>query len=303
VPAWLVFGFLTIVFWGIWGVLGASLGTMSPGEGQAFSTLGILPVMAAVACSPTFTTGGRPRRGACWAFAAGILVGTGNASYYAAVSLAPTATTVSFTSMYPLVTVILALCVLREQPRPWQWVGIALASIAIALLTVGWESAEVGAWLGYSFACVALWGLASLIMKVATRDVSAAQSTFWFLAAFVPLAGLILIWQPALIVPDKIHWNWHWTDWLAVSALGATYGLGNLSVLAAYRAGGKASVVTPLTGMYPVVTIPLAIGFFGERVGWLRGTGMLLALAAAAALAFEPESATALEDRAPEGNS
>jgi drug/metabolite transporter (DMT)-like permease len=69
----------------------------------------------------------------------------------------------------------------------------------------------------------------------------------------------------------------------------ATYGLGNLTLLAAYRNGGKASIVTPLAGLYPAATIPLAILVFKESLGPRAWVGVALALAAGVALAYESE--------------
>jgi drug/metabolite transporter (DMT)-like permease len=65
--------------------------------------------------------------------------------------------------------------------------------------------------------------------------------------------------------------------------------LGNLSLLAAFRSGGKASIVTPLSGLYPVVTIPLAIILFQESVGLREWAGIALALVAGVALSLEPK--------------
>jgi drug/metabolite transporter (DMT)-like permease len=263
---------------------------MSAGQSQAFSTLGILPVMLAVAASRGFRGSHHKLRGSAASFFAGILVGMGNASYYQAVSLAKAATTVSFTMLYPIVTVVLALALLREKPNRWQFAGIVGSLLAITLLGVSQPDEErLGSWLVYAVACVALWGIAALIMKISTSDVSAALSTFWFLAAFIPLTAWILIDQPAFLVDRPIRWNLSVRDWFVVAALGLTYGLGNLTVLAAYRYGGKASVVTPLTGLYPVVTIPLAILFFDERVGNREWVGIALALVSAVALMCEPK--------------
>src|SRR5262245_14151993 len=109
---------------------------MSAGQSQAFSTLGILPVMVAVATSRGFRGGRNVVRGSVTALVAGVLVGLGNASYYQAVMLAKAATTVSFTMLYPIVTVVLALVVLREKPHPWQLAGIVGSLGAIYLLGV-----------------------------------------------------------------------------------------------------------------------------------------------------------------------
>jgi drug/metabolite transporter (DMT)-like permease len=284
---WLLYSLLTVLFWGAWGALGKAQGDMSAGQSQAFSTLGIIPVMVAVAAVPGFSEGDRKWRGSLSALLAGGLVGIGNAAYYQAVALAKAATTVSFTALYPVVTVVLALVLLREKPHRMQFAGIVGSLAAIYLLSVGQPGEAFSEWLVYALAAVVLWGVSALLMKIATGDVSAEQSTFWFLAAFIPLGAAILAIQPRMLVPEPIRWVVSGRDWLMVALLGATYGLGNLTLLAAYRNEGKASVVTPLTGLYPAVTIPLAIALLGESVGLREWIGIGLALLAGAALSRE----------------
>jgi drug/metabolite transporter (DMT)-like permease len=207
--------------------------------------------------------------------------------------LAKAATTVSFTMLYPIVTVLLALVALREKPHPWQLTGIVGSLGAIYLLGVSQPGHEgFGRWMLYALACVGLWGVGALIMKVATKDVSAAMSTIWFLAAFIPLTVWILMDQPTYLVDKPIDWNPPLRDWLIVTALGLTFGIGNLTLLAAYRHDGKAAIVTPLTGLYPVVTIPLAILLFGEKIGFREWTGIALAIVSAVALMREPTPPT-----------
>ena len=75
--------------------------------------------------------------------------------------------------------------------------------------------------------------------------------------------------------------------------VGLLYGLGNLTLMFAYGTGGKASVVTPMAGLYSAVTIPLAVLVLGERVTGREGLGMALALAAAAALSYEKPAVAA----------
>jgi drug/metabolite transporter (DMT)-like permease len=128
--------------------------------------------------------------------------------------------------------------------------------------------------------------VAALLSKLATRDVSAERGTFWFLFAFVPLAAVILGWDLAR-GGGPSGWAPAAADWPVLAAIGATYGVGNLTLLAAYRGGGKASIVTPLCALYPVVTIPLAVGLFRERVGPWEAVGIGLALASAVALSAE----------------
>jgi drug/metabolite transporter (DMT)-like permease len=62
-------------------------------------------------------------------------------------------------------------------------------------------------------------------------------------------------------------------------------------LLAAFASGGKASVISPLTGMYPLVSIPVAMVVLGERIGGREIAGVMLALAAVAGLSWESKPA------------
>ena len=74
--------------------------------------------------------------------------------------------------------------------------------------------------------------------------------------------------------------------WGLVAALGFFLAFGNYAVVRAY-AGGKASVVTPLAGLYPVVSVPVAVLLLGESVGLRTAAAIGCAVLAALALSFE----------------
>jgi uncharacterized membrane protein len=67
--------------------------------------------------------------------------------------------------------------------------------------------------------------------------------------------------------------------WLAFGS-GVVGSLGNVAYYQTLGAGGKAAEVTPLTALYPVVTIALAMAFLRERLNFIQGAGVLVALAA-----------------------
>lgn len=69
---------------------------------------------------------------------------------------------------------------------------------------------------------------------------------------------------------------------------GVMNGVGMLASFAAYRADGKASLVTPLAGLLTsVFTVGLALVTLGERVDGVETAGIGVALAAAVALSHE----------------
>ena len=70
-------------------------------------------------------------------------------------------------------------------------------------------------------------------------------------------------------------------------AVGFTLAFGNLAVLVAFASGGKASVIMPLTALYPLITIPIVLVAMGERIGGRESLGAALALAAVVMLVLE----------------
>ena len=73
-------------------------------------------------------------RGAAFAALAGICGAAGGMFSYRAASRADISVVVTFTALYPLVTVVLAWIFLGERIDWRQWIGIVLALVAMALL-------------------------------------------------------------------------------------------------------------------------------------------------------------------------
>ncbi|MGE5111814.1 MAG: EamA family transporter [Acidobacteriaceae bacterium] len=137
-PAWLTYSLLTIVAWGAWGavskVVSNSIDTYT---NQVFFTVGLLPLIALVLRSRRLAGGKNRRSGISWAFLTGILGGTGNIAFFYALEIGGKASiVVPATALFPLVTVILAATVLHEKISNTQKIGLALAMVAIYLLSI-----------------------------------------------------------------------------------------------------------------------------------------------------------------------
>ena len=74
--------------------------------------------------------------------------------------------------------------------------------------------------------------------------------------------------------------------WGLVAALGFFLAFGNYAVVKAYT-GGKASVITPLAGLYPLVSVPIAVLLLGETIGARATAGIACAVIAVLALSCE----------------
>lgn len=140
-PRWLLWSLATIALWGTWGFVSkiASAG-VDAYVNQLLYTVGLLPLMAFVGWSVARRSHADARtnraRGIFWAFLTGILGGLGNLAFFQALVKGGSASVVApVTALFPVVTVLLALVFLKERLGRTQWVGLALAFVAIYLLS------------------------------------------------------------------------------------------------------------------------------------------------------------------------
>jgi uncharacterized membrane protein len=138
-------------------------------------------------------------------------------------------------------------------------------------------------WILLPLSAILLWGVTGLMQKAATNDVTARVTAIWFLAAFIPVAVVILFTQS---LPTGLDAK----TWLLTILLGFTLALGNYTLMQAFASGGKASIIAPLAGLYPLVSIPIALVGFGERLAWRETSGVVLALFAVLLLSLQSDS-------------
>lgn len=98
---------------------------------QFLFTLGTLPVAAAVLVASRFRLGSSVR-GATYGVANGVLSGIGGIALFAAYRAGGNASVITTaTALYPMVTVVLAVLILRERLTWVQMIGLGFAAIAI----------------------------------------------------------------------------------------------------------------------------------------------------------------------------
>jgi uncharacterized membrane protein len=102
------------------------------------------------------------------------------------------------------------------------------------------------------------------------NHISASAALVWAAAGFMLL-------QP-LLFPGTSIFEYSTTSlgWALLN--GVFNGLGFLSLLAAMRHGGKASIVEPLTALYPVFVVLLAPVLLHESIRPLHGFGIACAV-------------------------
>lgn len=130
-------------------------------------------------------------------------------------------------------------------------------------------------WLAFSLLTILLWGVWGAVSKVASDGVDANTNQIFFTFGLLPL--IVIVWRSTRNAGggERRRAGLAWA--FLTGILGGT---GNIAFFRALSMGGKASIVSPATALFPVVTVILAVTLLHERVGTAQKIGLVLALTA-----------------------
>jgi len=294
---WLTYTLIATALWSIWGIVSALVSLeASPLVIQVISTLGVVPATLPLFLSPGWRRGTNFKLGIVFAALTGLFGNMGNLCILRAFSLkGPVSIVLPVSSMFPLVTAILAVLFLRERLNRIQLGGFVVALAAIYIVSLASAGASrsdalphfqiealAAPWMLWTLAALAFWGGTCFFQKIATLHLSNELCTVVFALASIPIAIAIFLLSPGL------SFNLSARAWLLSLLFGALLGIGSLMTFAGYR-WGKASVVTPIIALYPALTVLLAVPLLKEKLDTLRCLAVVLALAAGIALSYERE--------------
>ena len=290
---WLVFAILAALCWGVWGILAKFISSdISPYVNHLLFTVGMLFTIPFVIKKCKLKEANL--KGIIWGLVAGVLAIVGNVAVYQSFAKGGLAAVViPVTNLYPLVTILIAISVLKEKMHWLNGIGILVVVPAIVILSgqsqifddpsLFFANLGLKLWLIFALVALVFWGLFSAAQKVTTNYIS----TEWSYLSFIVSSVLISI---GFMIFGLIDFNFtSQTLWVG-SLAGMLNGLGVLASFAAYSAEGKASKVTAIAGaLQPVFTIALAIGFLGEKLGLIEFIGIGLAIVGSLLLSVEKQ--------------
>ena len=258
---WLVFILVTVVTWGIWGAFSG----YQIQNGIPDTIVYIVWALSMIPCAIAALVINKGKfmrdwRSALLGCTVGLLGAGGQLVLFKALTLGPSYIIYPFISMSPVIVITLAAVFLREKASGWQIAGIAVALVAILLLSLetGQEGSPVSGWLWIVLAILVLlaWGIQGFFMKFANNTMDAESIFIW-----MALSAVILI--PVAYYMDGSAAAFMQTD-NAVPQCWASFGIqilnsiGALTLVYAYRYG-KAVVVSPMEGLSPMVTVLLSL--------------------------------------------
>lgn len=282
---WLLFAVATTVFWGIWGAL-----IEIPQKAGFPATLGyivwaltMIPC-ALIALSIVKWEINTDKRSVFLGSTVGFLGAGGQLILFQALREGPAYIIFPFISLYPTLTILLSVLILKEKAKPFKWIGIVGSLIAIFFLSYqepGDFRASGLMWIVMSLMVFFSWGLQAFTMKFSNESMK-SESIFFYMTitalALTPAAWFMTDFSQPI--------NWSFTGpWLA-AAIQMLNSAGALLLVYALK-HGKAIIVVPLTGLAPVFTILLSLLIYGVMPSAFLFLGIGIAIIAIIILAFE----------------
>jgi transporter family protein len=138
------------------------------------------------------------------------------------------------------------------------------------------------AWLVWSLVTIVMWGTWGLVSKIASGGVDAYTNQLLFTLGILPLM-VFVGWKvrragKSGASGERPEGRRRGVFWAFLT--GILGGVGNMAYFEAMVKGGQASVVTPVTALFPMVTVLLALIFLKERLGRVQWIGLGLAFVA-----------------------
>jgi len=272
---WLIFAGVATLFWGVWGAL-----IEIPEKAGFPATLGytvwaltMLPC-ALVALRIAHWKLDYDKRSILLGSSVGFLGAGGQLILFEALRSGPAYMVFPIVSLYPVVTVLLSLWLLKERAGKRAWTGIALSVPAMVLLS--WQppslsSHSASLWLPLALLVFGCWGLQAYVMKFSNSTMR-AESIFFYMAA----TAIVLIPVAAAMTDFAKPIEWGFRGPYLAALIQVLNSIGALCLVYALRYG-KAIIVAPMTALAPVLTIALSLILYGVIPNAILVAGMTAA--------------------------
>jgi transporter family protein len=137
-------------------------------------------------------------------------------------------------------------------------------------------------WFFFTMAAITFWGLYGIAFKLAADRIPPLP------AQVISTIGLLI---PAVFLFRSVLRERRSAAGLCIGFASGLFGAaGNLALFAALNEGGKAAIVFPLTALYPLITVGIAVIFMRETARRIQFLGIAFAVIAVVLLSAEPGS-------------
>jgi drug/metabolite transporter (DMT)-like permease len=293
IKPWLLYAFVTTIFWGIWGAF-----TALPSQNGFPDTLTycIWALTMVIPAIYVLKLNGWKLQSDKKSILLGLIIGLlgagGQMVLFYAVTIGPTYLIFPIISLSPIITIVLSIIFLTERVRLLGAIGIALALLALPFFEYSPHSGSSGGeddflWFILALVILFAWGVQAYFMKLANRFMN-AESIFFYMM----VSGILLIPVALFMTNFDQEINWGFNGPYLAFGIQMMNSIGALCLVYAFRYG-KAIVVSPMTNAgAPLMTAIISMILLGVVPSEYKILGILLAIIAAFLLAIEPEDKT-----------
>jgi drug/metabolite transporter (DMT)-like permease len=277
---WISFVVIHVVFMGAWGAL-----IELPEKNGFPATLGY--VVWALTMIPATIVAliinkwklDYDRKSIIYGCLAGFMGAIGQLVLFYTLRIAPAYLVFPILSLTPVVTILLAVLFLKESTGVYGWVGIAIAVLAIFLLSYippGNAATSGYLWILFTIIPLVVWGVQGFVMRFANENMK-AESIFFYMAvssiALIPVA----LWMTDFSKPI----NYGWDGPYLAAGIQILNAFGALCLVYAFRYG-KAIIIAPMTtALSPVLTVIISLIIYAVKPHPLTVAGTVLAIISA----------------------
>ena len=275
---WLLFAIVTTLFWGVWGAFIEIPEKAGFPATLGYSVWALTMIPCALAALKIINWKLEfDKRSIFLGSMVGFLGAGGQLILFQALRSGPAYLVFPIISLYPGITIILGVWLLKEHAGRRSWAGITLALIAILLLSYQPPENSVDRgmlWLFLAFFVFLFWGVQAYVMKFSNERMQ-AESIFFYMMA----TGVVLIPVALLMTDFSQEINWGFRGPYLAAMIQVLNAVGALMFVYAVRYG-KAIIVVPMTALAPVITIVLSLIIYAVFPHPITLTGMVLAVTA-----------------------
>ncbi|MFT3947745.1 MAG: DMT family transporter [Agriterribacter sp.] len=283
---WVSFVIIHVVFMGVWGAL-----IEIPEKNGFPATLGY--VVWALTMIPAAVVAliinkwklEYNRKSIFWGCLAGFLGAIGQLVLFFTLKIAPAYLVFPLLSLTPVVTILMAVFLLKENTGRLGWLGIVVAVIAILLLSYqpqGEKNVNGYWWMLLAAIPLLAWGAQGYVMRFANETMK-AESIFFYMT----LSSVALIPVALLMTDFSQPVNWGFEGPGLAGLIQILNAFGALCLVYAFRYG-KAIIIAPMTtALSPVLTVVISLSIYALIPHPVIISGMVLAIIAALLMGVE----------------
>jgi len=194
-------------------------------------------------------------------------------SYYYVIGKGQLSLTGTIIGIYPLITVILSLLFLHENPSIYQKIAIGIIILGTFLVAMPnkIQKIKLGSWLFWALTAAVMIGTADFLIKVLMNQSDLYTYVFTYAFAALLATSIIAFFDKKGRKLPPFNKKFYLATLIGAGMIQTGFFIFHLAI-----ADGFISLVSPISGIYVAITAVLAWIFLKEKINKIQAVGIAL---------------------------